>query len=59
MECKNCGQTISPEREEAMKDKDGRVFCDMDCAFDFYIDFMRLSYIVLDDDEENSNDNDT
>ena len=61
MKCTNCGRTIRPDREEAMTDKDGRVFCDMDCAFDFYIDLMRLAYIERGDDEneENNNDNNT
>lgn len=59
MECANCGHTIRPEREEAMTDKDGRVFCDMDCAVDFYIDLMRLAYIRWNENEENNNDNDT
>ena len=51
MKCENCGQKIRPGRAEAMTDKDGRVFCDIDCAFDFYIDLMRLVYVQRAQDE--------
>lgn len=57
----NCGHTIRPKSAYAMKDKDGRVFCDVNCACDFYIDTMRLACIKWDKDEneEKRNDNDT
>ena len=52
MKCTNCGHTISPKSADAMKDKDGRMFCDVNCACDFYIDSMRLSCIKWDKDED-------
>lgn len=59
--CANCGHTIRPKSSEAMRDKDGRVFCDVNCACDFYIDTMRLAYVKWDkaETEENNNDNNT
>lgn len=61
LECAHCGHTIHPKSSDAMKDKDGRVFCDVNCACDFYIDTMRLVYIKWDkaETEENNNDNNT
>lgn len=59
LECANCGHTIRPKSADAMKDKDGRVFCDVNCACDYYIDTMRLVYIKWDKTEENNNDNNT
>ena len=61
LECAHCGHTIRPKSADAMKDKDGRVFCDVICACDFYHDTMRLAYIKWDkaETEENNNDNDT
>ena len=50
MKCTNCGHTIRPDREEAMTG--------MDCAFDFYIDLMRLAYIGQGDAENEENNND-
>lgn len=52
MKCTNCGHTIRPKSAYAMKDKDGRVFCDVNCACDFYIDTMRLACIKLDKDDD-------
>ena len=52
LECANCGHTIRPKSPVAMVDKDGRVFCDVDCACDYYIDTMRLVYIKWDKAEE-------
>ena len=62
MKCANCGRTIRPKIAVAMDDKDGRVFCDVNCACDFYIDTMGLVYIKRDKaetEEEDNNDNDT
>ena len=50
--CANCGHTIRPKSSVAMRDKDGRVFCDVNCACDYYIDTMRLVYIKWDKAEE-------
>lgn len=52
MKCTNCGHTIRPKSADAMKDKDGRMFCDVNCACDFYIDTMRLACIKWDKDED-------
>ena len=51
LECTNCGHTIRQKSADAMKDKDGRVFCDVNCACDFYIDTMKLACIKWDKDE--------
>ena len=61
MKCENCGRTIRPKKLEAMKDKDGRMFCDVDCACDFYIDTMRLAIVEWgkDDIEGDTHDNNT
>ena len=61
MKCANCGRMIRPKSAGAMKDKDGRVFCDVNCACDFYIDTMGLVCIKRDkaETEEDNNDNDT
>ena len=62
MKCTNCGHTIIPKSADAMKDKDGRMFCDVNCACDFYINTMRLACIKWDKaetEEEDNNDNDT
>ena len=52
LECANCGRKIRPKSAGAMKGKDGRVFCDVNCACDFYIDAMRLACIKWDKDED-------
>lgn len=52
LECTTCGHTIRPKSADAMKDKDGRMFCDVNCACDFYIDTMRLACIKWDKDED-------
>lgn len=52
LECANCWRKIRPKSELAMKDKDGRVFCDVICACDFYNDTMRLAYVKWDNSEE-------
>ena len=52
LECANCGRKIRPKSAGAMKDKDGCVFCDVNCACDFYIDTMRLACIKWDKDED-------
>lgn len=57
--CVNCGYPIHPKSPGAMIDKAGRVFCDVNCACDFYIDTMRLARIKWDKDEENTDDNNT
>lgn len=59
VECANCGYPICPKSPGAMRDKDGRAFCDVNCACDFYIDTMRLARIKWDNDAENTNDNNT
>lgn len=61
LECANCGRMIRPKSAGAMKAKDGRVFCDVNCACDFYIDTMGLVCIKWDkaETEEDNNDNDT
>lgn len=61
LECANCGRKIRQKSAGAMKDKDGRVFCDVNCACDFYIDTMGLVCIKRDkaETEEDNNDNDT
>ena len=51
-ECTNCGHAIRQKSAGAMKDKDGRVFCDVNCACDFYIDTMGLACIKWDKDED-------
>ena len=59
MKCTNCGHTIRPKSADAMRDKDGRVFCDVNCACDFYIDTMRLACIKWDKDENKEKTHDT
>lgn len=59
LECAHCGHTIHPKSSDAMKDKDGRVFCDANCACDYYIDTMRLVYVKWAETEENNNDDNT
>ena len=54
MKCTYCGRTISPNNLEAMKDKYGRLFCDGECACDYYCELMGLdlmSLYVVDFDE--------
>ena len=51
-ECTNCGHTIRPKSADAMKDKDGRMFCDVNCACDFYIDTTGLACIKWDKDKD-------
>ena len=51
MKCTNCGRKIRPKSAGAMKDKDGCVFCDVNCACEFYIDTMGLACIKWDKDE--------
>ena len=61
LECANCGRMILPKSAVAMKDKDGRAFCGVNCACDFYSDTMGLGCIKRDsaETEEDNNDNDT